>query len=334
MKTKNIQNQKVIITRYGGPEVLKMISEDIPALKADEVLIRIQRTGVAYIDRMMRKGIFPNNIKATPGFDIVGTVVEKGNSVKSFTNGDKVAAIPGKSGYANYIVLKEKHLIKLPNNIDIDKSCSVILNYTTAHLILTRYLKAKPGNTLLMQGASGGLGTAMLQLCKLYNIKVLGTASEAKKDVVIQNGGTYLNYKHNYIDEIKKLTAGKGVDFVVDGVGGKNYSLSYKALSSKGTLVGIGYEGNSKMGFLASWLRLFSFKLNPFGKKAIMFSIVIEMNKRLPQLKKEIELLMDLLNDKKINPVIYDVVPLKEYKKAHQLLEERKIKGKLILNCE
>ena len=176
-----MKNRRIIISRKGGPEVLKLIEEEAPSPAGGEVRVRVQAAGVAFADIMMREGLYPGAppVPFTPGYDIVGLVDEPGAGVKSLSPGKRVAALTKVGGYADYLCLPEKDLVEMPIGLDPAEAVCLVLNYMTAWQMLHRVAHVREGEKILIHGAAGGVGTALLQLGVLSGLELYGTASKS-----------------------------------------------------------------------------------------------------------------------------------------------------------
>lgn len=330
-------NHRMVIDRPGGPEQLHLRAEPLPVPLPHEARVRVLAAGVAYGDIMLRKGApgyppFP----VTPGYDLVGEVEAVGRAVAHLRPGDRAAALPGTGGYAAYNCLPASELVPVPAGLKPAEVVSVLLNYTTAYQLLTKAAKLRAGQSVLIHGAAGGVGTAVLQLGKLLGIKVYGTASTGKQDLVRQAGGIPIDYtKTDFEQEIKRLTAGAGVDAVLDPVGGAQLFRSYRALSRTGTLVMFGASsatqgtGRPIWGLLTTLLRLGLLKALPNRRKVRLYTILAKANR--PSVQADLSTMMQLLSEGKITPVIAAVLPLDQAREAHRLLEQTRPAGKIVL---
>src|SRR5580704_19049092 len=173
-----MRNTRVVLTALGGPEVLKVIDDEIRDPAANEVRIKILTCGVAFADVLMRRGLYSPvpALPYSPGYDIVGTVESCGPVVTQWKPGDLVIALSMTGGYSRYIVLPESELVQMPAGLDPAEAVSLVLNYTTAYQLIHRIAKLRQGESVLIHGAAGGVGTAALQLGSLVGLKMFGTA--------------------------------------------------------------------------------------------------------------------------------------------------------------
>src|SRR5690348_15730337 len=182
-----MRNKRVIVTHYGGPEVIKVIEEDIPTPKAGEIRVKLLAAGVSLPDVLAREGVHPETprVPYAPGWDLIGTVDQLGEGVTGSELGQTVAAMPIHGCYAQYLCVPQRKLIPVPGGLDPAEAVAVVLNYITAYQMLHRSAKAKAGQRMLIHGASGGVGSAMLQLAKLAGVEMFGTCSGDGAAVVL-----------------------------------------------------------------------------------------------------------------------------------------------------
>lgn len=331
-----MRNARVVLTALGGPQVLKMIEEDIQAPGAHEVLVRILACGVAFADVLMRRGLYPGvpALPYTPGYDIVGVVESCGTGVLQWQAGDFVAALTQTGGYSRYIVLAERELVRVPAGLNAAEAVSLVLNYTTAYQLIHRIAKLQKGESVLIHGAAGGVGTAALQLGGRQGLKMFGTASAGKHSLVAELGGIHIDYRNEDF-----TVRASGVDAVFDAVGGRNWLRSYGALGKGGRFVGYGVsaalEGGRRNFLLgaASFVWLAVAGLLP-GKSARWYNIMKEKQKHPEWFREDLSRLLFLLAERLIHPVVAERLPLREAGRAHELLEQAAISGKIVLMCQ
>src|SRR5690242_18004836 len=219
-----------------------MIEEECPEPKHGEVRVRVLAAGVSLPDLMMREGIHPETppLPFTPGWDLIGIVDRLGNDVSGIEPGQIVAALPIRGAYAEFVCLPRRELVPVPSGLDPLEAVSLILNYVTAYQMLHRSAKVRVGQRVLIHGAAGGVGTALLQLGRLAGLVMYGTCSSRGASAVSDLGGVPIDYQHqDFVKEIQRLT-GDGVDAVFDPIGGAHLWHSRKALRPGGMVVGYG----------------------------------------------------------------------------------------------
>src|SRR5215475_1498409 len=246
----HMQQTKVVVTRYGGPEVITVAEQECPVPMPGEVLVKVLSAGVSLPDILAREGVHPETprVPYTPGWDLVGTVDRLGDGVRGFELGQKIAAMPIHGCYAQYVCVPQRKLVPVPAGLDTAEAVAIVLNYVTAYQMLHRSVKAKPGQRMLIHGASGGVGSAMLQLAKLAGVEMYGTCSVQGAAVVRELGGVPIDYKNaDFVKEVHRLT-GDGLDAAFDGIGGDNLSRSRNALREGGRVVTYGFQSKLRGG--------------------------------------------------------------------------------------
>jgi len=172
-----VKHTRIIVTRYGGPDAIQVLEEERPEPKTGEARVRVLAAGVSLPDVMMREGIHPETppVPFTPGWDLVGEVDRIGDRVAGIEPGQVVAALPIHGAWAEFVCLPEKELVPVPPGLDAAEAVSLVLNYITAYQMLHRSAKVERGQRVLIHGAAGGVGTALLQLGRLAELEMYGT---------------------------------------------------------------------------------------------------------------------------------------------------------------
>jgi len=323
--------KSVIISKRGGPEVLQVIEKELVPPQSNEVLIKVQACVIGGTDIAMRYYNYPGvpKIPFVPGYEIVGTVQEIGSNVSIPKVGDRVAALTTFGGYSEYIYLKPEHLVKVPESLDSAEAAAVILNYTTAYQMLKRVANVKAGDKVLITGASGGVGTALLDLGKLYNLDLYGTASFQKHELLNIYEATLVDYRSRSFVTIINQLHPHGLDFVFDGVGGAYIKKSIYVLRRGGLLVEYGYSLKSFSYFIKSLFDMFSGILKRVRAKSYGISVNYRMNKQT--VLNDMTELFKLLEEGKIKPLIYKRIPLIEAAEANRMLENGNVTGNIVL---
>ena len=249
-----MRHTRIIVTHYGGPDALQVVEEECPEPKDGEVRVRVLAAGVSLPDVMAREGVHPETpaVPFTPGWDLVGVVDRLGDGISGIETGQVVAAMPIHGAYAEFVCLPQRELIPVPSGLDAAEAVSLVLNYVTAYQMLHRSAKVKPGQRVLIHGAAGGVGTALLQLGRLAELEMYGTCSSRGAQAVSELGGIPIDYQHQeFVKEIHRLTS-EGVDAVFDPIGGAHLWHSRKALRPGGRVVGYGLTSSLRGEGLAS----------------------------------------------------------------------------------
>ena len=213
-----MKHTRIIVTHYGGPDALRVVEEECPEPKDGEVRVRVLAAGVSLPDIMAREGVHPETprLPFTPGWDLVGVVDRLGDGVSGIEPGQIVAAMPISGAYAEFVCLPQRELVPVPSGLDAAEAVSLVLNYITAYQMLHRSAKVRPGQRVLIHGAAGGVGTALLQLGRLAGLEMYGTCSSRGAPAVSDLGGIPIDYQHqDFVKEIHRLTS-EGVDVVFD----------------------------------------------------------------------------------------------------------------------
>lgn len=347
--TAPVRHTRIVVAHYGGPDQLQVLEEECPEPKKGEVRVRVLAAGVSLPDVMMREGIHPETprLPFTPGWDLVGVVDQLGEGVSKFALGDMVAALPIKGAYAEFVCLAQGELIPVPPAVDPGEAVSLILNYVTAYQMLYRSAKVRPGQSVLIHGAAGGVGSALLQLGRLAGLEMYGTCSSRTASAASDLGGIPIDYQNrDFVKEIYRLTT-NGVDVVFDGIGGSHIWRSRKALRPGGTVVAYGLTGALRGGRLATGrpggrrhrfraiaifaLYIAASWLLPGKKRVVLYSIQTLKRLRPALFHKDLVALFDLLQRKELKPLIAQRLPLTKAREAHEVLGKGSVIGKIVL---
>jgi NADPH2:quinone reductase len=277
---------------------------------------------------------------------LVGIVDQLGEGVSGFELGQVVAAMPISGCYAQYVCLPQRKFIPVPGGLDPAEAVAVVLNHVTAYQMLHRLAKVRSGQRVLIHGASGGVGTAFLHLGRLAGVEMYGTCSAPATEVVRKLGATPIDYRNSdFVQEIRRLT-GDGVHAVFDGIGGDNLWRSRRALREHGRVVVYGFQAKLRGGRMASgaasgrhsiresailgWYILQNLFL-PGRKSMIPYSIQWLMRMKPAWFRDDLLTLFDLLQQRKIEPLIAQRLPLRQARHAHELLGSGGVIGKIVL---
>jgi len=325
-----VKYKSVIVTRRGPPEVLQVIENDLRPPSAGEARIKILATPVCLPDVQARHGHtpFPSKMPFVPGYAIIGVVDAIGKGVSNAAVGGRVAALTTYGGYTEYIFLGQEQLVRVPPNLDPAEAATLMLNYVLAYQTLHRSAKVKAGDKVLIIGASGGIGTAYLQLGKLANLTMYGIASKSKHNILTEYGATPIDYHTQDFVEVIRQAEPEGLDAVFDGMGGGYIERGFSVLRRGGTLVAYGNPLSfSRMLRLLGQVILFN--LLPNGKTVKLYGNSSRLNRR-PFLE-DWAILFKLLEEGKIKPVIMKRFPILEAAQANALLESGQVIGNIVL---
>ena len=334
-----MKHHRVVVSRHGGPDVLQVVEEDLPEPRVGEVRVKIQAAGISAYDLMFRKsGRFPGTprVPFTLGEDVVGVVDKLGKGVSTFEPGQMVAGatfcLGVGGGYAEYVCLPVSEWVPVPSGVDPAEAVCLVVNYLTAHMAMHTSAKVQSGERILVHGAAGGTGSALLQLGKLAGLEMYGTASKYNHELVSALGATPIDYRsEDFVKRIRALT-GDGVDVVFDPVGGaRQLWRSNRALRKGGRLVWYGVAGTKKGGLRVipfTLLMVGLLKVIPDGKRA---PLAPDLSKDNAWYRETLTELLGLLAAGELKPVVAERIPLLEAARAHELLERGGYAGKVVL---
>jgi len=335
-----ISSHHIVVHKRGGPEVLSWEPAQVHPPDAGKVRLRIEAAGVSGYDLMIRGHWFLGFTKTpyTPGEDFVGIVDAVGPGVPNFTIGQRVAGwtFGQGGGCAEMIVRPAETLVPVPDGVAPVTGAAIITNYLTASLVLEKTAKVRPGERLLIHGAAGGLGSALLQLGKLADFEMFGTGSDRSSDFIAENGATPINYKtENFVRRIRDLTD-DGVDVVIDVVGGpRQLWRSSRCLRHGGRLVMLGMASIYKSGAAIIPLSLLAagaVALWPNGISVPMSpSMLSYPAKNLDWYRDKLTDLLEKAAAGRLCPAIAAEVPMSEASRAHAMLEAGSLVGKVVL---
>jgi len=345
-----MRQTRIIVTHYGGPDALQVVEEECPEPKAGEVRVRVQAAGVSLPDIMAREGIHPETprVPFTPGWDLVGVVDGLGAGISGIEPGQIVAAMPIHGAYAEFICVRRRELVPVPAGLDPAEAVSLILNYITAYQMMHRSAKVRSGQRVLIHGAAGGVGSALLQLGHLAGLGMYGTCSGRGASAVSDLGGIPIDYRdQDFVGEIRRLTS-DGVDAVFDPIGGAHTWHSRQALRPGGRVVAYGNttslrgEGlssgrpgrrNRLHGIPVYVLYIAGGWLLPGRKRIVPYSIQTLKRLRPALFRQDLITLLNLLGEGKIKPLIAQRFPLAQARQAQELLGKGGVTGKIVLVC-
>ena len=328
--------QHVRITCFGGPEVLELAEQPtIPEPGPGEVRIKILAAG--FTDSFIRRGRYPDfkgPLPFTPGYELVGVVDKTGPGVVAAREGELVADLCVVGGYAQYAIRPARFLVPVPDGVDMAEAVCIPLAYLTAFQMLTRYRHLPRGATILAIGASGTVGTALLDLARHLSLKAIGTCSAANLAAVERFGAAAIDYRAGeFVASVRGLTAGHtggaGVDAAFDAIGGAHFGRSFACLAPGGLLVGygsqtmaVGRENLAAAGLGLARLKLwsaFSFFLS--GRRAVFYSITARRSTHVEEFRADMATLFQLLRAGVLHPVVIDRLPLAAASEVHAFIE-------------
>lgn len=329
---------RVVLTDFGGPERLELRTvEDVPEPGPGEVRVRVLVTSAAFTDVMIRKGMYPDVKEKppfVPGYDLVGIIDALSSNVDGWSVGERVADLTTIGAYSKYICLPADRLARVPESVTDEDALSMILSAVTPYQMLHRVAKARAGQSLLIHGAGGAVGSAMLQLARDAGIAAFGTDIAEKHDLIRTFGAMAIDA--NAEDEQAAIRAadGEGVDFVFDPLGGDSLPRSLHALKPGGMLIGFGFQ-NEVLGRGGSipldFVKLKLWDWLPNGHATAFYSIDAMRRKHPDWFKDDLTALFGMLAAGRIDPAVAEVVPLSEVRRAHERVEAGEVQGKLVM---
>ncbi|WP_407571942.1 medium chain dehydrogenase/reductase family protein [Deinococcus altitudinis] len=331
----SVQNLSMVITRPGGPEVLQPLVSTLPEPGPGEVRLRVLAAGVSYGDVMMRLGNVPGGPKQpyAPGYDVVGEVEALGEGVTGLQIGTCVAWMGARGGYTRFCNVQAAHLVAVPDGLDPVVAGAAALNYVTAYQLLHRAARVNAGQSVLVQAAAGGVGTALLDLGREAGLTLFGTASAGKLETVREFGAQALDYRLEDVPGRVRTLSGGGVNAAFDAVGGASFSRSSAALSRGGRLVVYGFgpavTRGGRAALLGSFLRVVGLQLQPDGK-SVGFHFV-DTARHQDWIREDLSAVFALLSAGRLQPLISDRLPLSSAAEAQRRLEAGEVRGKLVL---
>jgi NADPH:quinone reductase-like Zn-dependent oxidoreductase len=330
--------KSVVVTQRGGPEVLQVMENDLRAPSAGEARIKILAAAVCRPDITVRTGEslysgtpLGQKIPFVPGYAIIGLVEAVGEGVAEVAVGDRVGALTVVGGYAEYLYWKSDRLIPVPSTLDPAEAVTLILNYLVAYQTLHRAAKVKAGDKALIIGASGGIGTALLQLGQLANLSLYGIASKSKHHILTEYGATPIDYRTQDFVAVIRQAEPDGLDAVIDGMMSMDYIRGGLSLLRRGgKLVSYGEPAGFATLFRIL-LTLVLVNLLPNGKSFKLYGTSSYfLFDRRPFLE-DWATLFKLLEEGKIKPLIMKKLPILEAAQANALLESGQVMGNIVL---
>jgi NADPH:quinone reductase-like Zn-dependent oxidoreductase len=353
--------KRVVVDHFGGPEVLRIVEEDDPRPGPGEVRVRVLAAGVSFTDAQLRAGTYLGVPKPpfTPGYDLVG-VVDKVGPGSRLREGDRVGALTVWGADAERVCLDEANAVEVPEDLDPAEVVSLVFTYMTAYQLLHRTARATRGESVLVHGAAGRVGTAVLELGAAAGLRMYGTCSARDRAAVEGLGAVAIDYANeDFLARVRALP-GRGVDVVLDGLGGATSLRSFRALRPGGRLVVYGHYATlshgrknrrawvewyattaavALWGLLSPRRRVAAYRIQKLreGHQALPIGrrrrpLPVGGGPRNPEwFREDFRALLELLRRGEIRPVVAERLPLAEARRAHELLETSAAKGKLVL---
>jgi NADPH:quinone reductase-like Zn-dependent oxidoreductase len=334
--------RQVVIPRHGPPEVFEVREAPDPVPAEGQLRIRVRAAGVNFADILARIGLYPDAPKPplVVGYEVAGIVDAVGPGVTSAHEGDRVVALTRFGGYADRVVVAAPLTFRIPEELSDAEAAAVPVTYLTGAIALYRMAAVRAGETVLVHNAGGGLGIAATQLARLRRATVIGTASAAKHDALRSFGVEHaIDYRHaNVVEEVQRLSRGRGVDVILDSIGGRSFGDSYRMLAPLGRLIMVGIssmasERRSAWRVLRSWWGMPSFNpLSLINRNRGVFGLNVgHVWDERPQLLPLMDLLMTELRAGRLQPIVARTFPLEKAAEAHRFIQSRANIGKVVL---
>jgi NADPH2:quinone reductase len=315
------------VQKNGGPEVLTLVDIPAPKPKPNEAVVKISAAGVNFIDVYFRNGHYPSTLPFTIGQEGSGIVTEVGADVKTFKPGDRVAYTGIRGSYAEYAAVPADRLVALPPGITEQQAAAAMLQGITAHYLVHDTFPLKKGETALIHAAAGGVGLLLVQTAKNIGARVIATVGTHEKAKLAREAGAddvILYAQQDFEVETKRLTDGKGVHVVYDGVGKTTFDKDLEVLRPRGYLVLFGASSGPVPPFDLA-------KLAQKGSLFVTRPTIVHYIAAHEELQKRATDVLTMIATGKIKLRIEHIYPLKEVQQAHRDLEARKTTGKLLL---
>ena len=315
----------IVVEEFGAPEVMKLAEVETPTPNKNQVLVRVKAAGVNPVDTYIRAGQYAQkpSLPFTPGKDAAGIVEAVGDAVEKVNVGSRVYTADAVSGtYAEFALCEENQVWALPDNVSFSQGAGVFVPFATAYRALFQKANAEKGETVLIHGASGGVGIAAVQWAKNAGLKIIGTASSADGKTLVKEQGADFVLDHsteNYLEEIKQITDGKGVNIILEMLANENLVKDFDVLAMFGRIIVIGNRG--------------ALEFNPrlvMGKDATIRGVSL-FNASPAEFQAIHDAIYEGLAEGYLNPIVGKTFPLAEAAKAHHEVIETKAFGKIIL---
>ena len=330
------RNRVVQVSRFGDPDGLEVVDAAVPTAGPGEVRVHVLASSLQYTDVLIRRHLYPQTMRRRPpfvmGYDVVGEIDQVGNGVHGFKVGDRVADMTVIGSNATYRTLRADDLTSVPPDVDAAEAATLILSWMTAYQLLHRVARVQRGQRVLVHGATGAVGQALLVLGRLAGLELWGTARGEHIALVRELGAAPIDYQR---EDFTRVVPG-GFDVIVDGIGEDGYRRSYAALKRGGLLCAIGFSASVQarrrmLPILIEIARLYLWRLLPGGKRARFYSVNAMRARHPTWFKEDLERLFDLLATGAIRPRVAGRISFDEVPDAHRRLEAGSLSGKLVL---
>lgn len=315
------------VSHTGGPEVMELVDLPTPQAKADHALVKVRVAGVNSIDGQFRDGRLRTPLPFIPGQEGAGVVTAIGPQAKVVKVGDRVAWSGTLGSYAEYVAAPEEHLVPVPSSISDKQAAAAMVHGLTAHYLVNDAHKLKAGETALVHAAAGGVGLLVVQMARAVGARVIGTASSEQKAQLAREAGAdeVIVFTHqDFETEVKRLTSGKGVDVVYDGVGKATFEKNLNVMRLRGMLVLYGMSSGPVPPVDPA-------RLSEKGSLYMARTTLAHFTATREELLARTTALFAMIAEGKLKVRVAKTYPLAEAAQAHRDMEARKVAGKLLL---
>lgn len=329
-------NRVVQLRHYGGPDEIEVADTRLPTAGHGEVRVRVLASGLEYTDVTIRRHVYPQTSLRRPpfvlGYDVVGEIDEIGEGVSGLRIGDRVADMTVVGSNAAYRTLRAEDVTLVPDNVDPAEAATLILSWTTAYQLLHRSAHVQRGQRVLVHGAAGAVGQALITLGKIAGAQVWGAANGRHAALVRALGATPIDYQS---EDFTRVLPG-GFDVIFDGIAEDGFRRSFSALAPNGVLCAFGYSAGvqAKRGMptILGWIaRLYGWNALPNGRRAHFYSINVMRAMHPSWFKEDLASLFALLARGAIHPSVAERISFDAVADAHRRLETGGLEGKLVL---
>ena len=326
--------KSILVKERGAADVLEIVELPKPNISANDILLKISAVGVNFADIMQHQGTYPLQLPLpyTPGMEMIGIVESVGSEVKNINIGERIAAISFMAGgYAEYAVVKSQQIIPVPDEISDRNALALLIQGLSAYLLLSYAAKIRQGESILVHAAAGGVGNLLVQIAKLMDAgNVFGTAGTTqKRDRIKTYGVDYaIDYNNsNWHEDILQITDGKGVDIILDPIGGSATAQNLSCLGVEGRFINYGWLSGDYPSLTPKQCQTLLFK----NQSVSGFAVNVVMKRHPNLVDAAFKQLFDWVGQDKVKPVLGSVFPLEDAAKAHQAILNRETIGKVIL---
>ncbi|MGD2270742.1 MAG: medium chain dehydrogenase/reductase family protein [Desulfobacterales bacterium] len=335
--------KQIVITKYGDTDVLQIRETKDPEPSAGEVLIEVKAIGVNFADILARKGLYPDAPKppCIVGYEVSGIIKTAGQGVESSIVGNSVLALTRFNGYSEMVCVPEENVFTIPESLEFERAAAIPVNYLTAYQLICVMGGLKKGESVLIHNAGGGVGLAALDISLHLGARTYGTSSGGKHSFLMERGLKHaIDYRNqDFLTSIMSLTNGKGVEMVIDPIGGKNWKKSYRALRRTGRLgmFGVSTVTESAMGRLIKFIKLIAQMpwYNPLGlmnaNKSVFGVNLGHMWNERGKMRGWMQQILKGVEEGWIRPHVDRSFLFEQAGEAHAYIEARKNIGKIVL---